>query len=231
MDPEPAMSVHPSAADIARYNAWADRNGRQRFGPAAPEPPAAPPARRPGRPGLPRPALPNHGVVSDEPGGGWIRGTHVRGRQTVAYQTNGQLRIISTFNSRTGETQISKKGQEYYKNNRQKFIINVPAIAYIVPRGGGQLQPAMSGDGKFRRIIPLTDDMVHLFTGEGAEIEPQFLQLTAAGLAPDREHDRSTVEQALTIATEEYLQSLPTVATSDGNKHTGKQYDLGLGRE
>ena len=39
MDPQPGLPVLPSAADIARYNAWADRNGRPHFGQA--DPPAA----------------------------------------------------------------------------------------------------------------------------------------------------------------------------------------------
>ena len=39
MDPQPGLPVLPSAAEIARYNAWADRNGRPHFGQA--DPPAA----------------------------------------------------------------------------------------------------------------------------------------------------------------------------------------------
>ncbi len=163
------------------------------------------------------PARPAHGVVANEPGGGWVRGTKEQGRRHIAYKTNGQMRILSTFNSRTGEEKLTKAGEEYYKHNRQKFIINVPAVAYLVPRGGGPLQVARSGDQPYTKIIPLTDDMIHIFEGDGAQIEPQFLQLTGAGLAPDREHDRSTVEQALTIAAEELLQSWPVVARSVGN--------------
>ena len=44
-DPQPALSHNPSPADIAHYNAWADRNGRPRFGAmAAPAPAPAPAA-------------------------------------------------------------------------------------------------------------------------------------------------------------------------------------------
>jgi len=50
MDPQPGLPVLPSAADIARYNAWADRNGRPHFGQADPPAAAAAPAAARGRP-------------------------------------------------------------------------------------------------------------------------------------------------------------------------------------
>ena len=75
MDPQPAMPSVPTAADIARYKVWADRNGEPRFGQAAPAAPA-PKRRGRGRPGLPMPARPDHGEMpQNEEGGGWRRGT------------------------------------------------------------------------------------------------------------------------------------------------------------
>ena len=44
MDPQPAVGVNPTAADLARYNAWARRNNRPVWGAMAAPAPAAPAA-------------------------------------------------------------------------------------------------------------------------------------------------------------------------------------------
>ena len=135
MDPQPGMPVNPRPADIARYNAWADRNGEPRFGaPAAPPAAPAPAPKRRGRPGLPVPAPPAHGEVREnEEGGGYRRGTIWKNRTEYAFKTNGQIRKLRTHNSRTGEYKWFPAGRDYYDHNRQKFIVNVPCLGYIPP--------------------------------------------------------------------------------------------------
>ena len=160
MDPEPAMpAANPTPADLARYNAWADRNGRPRFG--APEAPAAPPAapaaapKRRGRHGLPVPAPPAHGqVVVDSTGGGWRRGTDWSNRTEYAYKTNGQKRKLRTFNSRTGEYKWFAAGRDYYDHNRQQFIINVPCLGYIPPEKTNAMKAALIGILANRTVAP-----------------------------------------------------------------------------
>ena len=136
MEPQPGLPSIPSGADIARYNAWADRNGQPHYGQAAPVAPAAPPApkrRGKGRPGLPMPVRPGHGVVpQNEEGGGWRRGTTWDKRAEWGWKTNRAKPVkLRQFNSRTGEDKWFPNGRDYYDHNRQKFIINVPCLGYI----------------------------------------------------------------------------------------------------
>jgi hypothetical protein len=72
-------------------------------------------------------------VVEGGDGGGWRRGTEWSNRTEYAYKTNGQIRKLRTFNSRTGEDKWFPAGRDYYDHNRQKFIINVPCLGYIPP--------------------------------------------------------------------------------------------------
>ena len=124
------MPSRPRAADIAVYNAWADRTGQPRWGVAAAPAAKAAPKRR-GRPGAPLPAQPAHGVVVDGDGGGWQRGTWWANRTEYARKTNGLAYKLRWWNSRTEEYVWRAAGRDYYSHNRQKFIINVPCLGYV----------------------------------------------------------------------------------------------------
>ena len=141
----PGMPVNPNLHDISRYNLWAARYGQPFWGanaapqPAAPQPaaPAPQPKRRPGwqkgRPrGRPPPAP--HGQIAAEPGDahdGWRPGTVEEGKKTYAYRTNGRRLVVRIYNSITGTYRVTPNGEDYYKNNRQEFIVRIPAIFRI----------------------------------------------------------------------------------------------------
>ena len=153
----PGMPSVPSAADIARYNDWAARYGQPFFG-AAPAPAIAPKvkaapkgkarakdrSRTPRRPpgpgrgnwGQAMPNLPDHGEPHQEEGGGWIRGTYARDRNIYARRSDGTERMLLAWMPRLGKFRATKDGKEYYKHNRQQFIVNVPVIAYTSGNGG-----------------------------------------------------------------------------------------------
>ena len=139
----PSMPSAPRPADIARYNDWAARNGEPLFG-AGPPAPAVPRAkgkarakdrsRTPRRPGPGRgnwgQAMPNphtHGHQTDEiDGGGWIRGTYARDRNIYARRSDGVERMLLQWTPRLGKFRATKDGRDYYKHNKQQFIIMCP---------------------------------------------------------------------------------------------------------
>jgi hypothetical protein len=141
----PGMPVNPNARDIANYNLWAARYGRPLWGanqPAVAPPAAAPPAPEPkrrrgwqkGRPrGTPPPAP--HGQISENPGDahdGWRAGTFEEGKKTYALTNSGRRRIVRIYNSMTRTYRVTPAGEDYYRNNRQEFIVEIPAIFCVI---------------------------------------------------------------------------------------------------
>ena len=159
MDPEPAMGVHPSPADLARHNAWADRNHQPRMagqGAAAVPPPPVAPRRRGWQRGRPRgvpPPVP-HGALGEaeqHPDDKWIRGTHLEGnRKTVAYMVSGRKFVVAWRNSVTEQMRVTPKGEDYYRHTRQEFIFKIPVIAYR--NDNGRTIKCWSG------YIPITEE-------------------------------------------------------------------------
>ena len=248
MDPQPGLPVNPSAVDIARYNAWADRNGRPRFGAAAAAPaapaPAAPAPKRRGRPGLPLPARPSHGVFPENAeGGGWIRPSFWRNRSEYAFKVNRQNPLkLRTFNSRTGEDKWTANGRDYYDHNRQKFIINVPCLGYVPffkTRKGGIEAAALNpnhpanapdaqgdadddpllrstyyGNGHSERVVPLTPEGI-----AGFNSPTNTVRVLNLGIVRDQDHSQADIEAALRREVPRLLQQAPRVNTVDGMKH------------
>ena len=124
---EPAMPVRPRPEDIALYNEWARRAGRPLWGQPAAKAKARPRVgvRRP----VPQPAT--HGGVQGGADGGFIRGTYVRNATIYARRTDGAEVAIAHFMQRLNRWTVTEAGRDYYRHNRQQFIVNVPAIAYV----------------------------------------------------------------------------------------------------
>ena len=141
LDPRPSLGSVPTAADRARYNAWAVRNGEQPLAmpriPAtsrltkaeyrAPQAPQAPP---PPPPPPPRgPPEPDH--VNPDVSGIWRRGTYVRDRTEFAVTTAGRARMLRTWNARRKKWNWTPAGIDYYKHNRQRLTADIPCLGYI----------------------------------------------------------------------------------------------------
>ncbi|NDD65540.1 MAG: hypothetical protein EBZ36_16425, partial [Acidobacteria bacterium] len=82
---------------------------------------------------MPPPA--DHGEPVAGEGGGWRRGTFIpeNSRSEYAYTTDGVMKKLWTWNSRTGVRDFTVAGRNYYEHNRQRFIVNIPCKAYIPP--------------------------------------------------------------------------------------------------
>ncbi len=197
----PGMPVHPNAADIARYNAWAARHGQALFGqaePAAP-PPAPAPKRRPGwQKGKPRGTPPPapHGQIAENPGDandGWRPGTVEEGKKTYAYRTNGRRNIVRIYNSLTGTYRVTPIGEDYYRNNRQEFIIEIPAIFCVQRRGTVQVRPA---------YVPVTEQQL-----EGAEMH-NLHGILRAGRVRDRLAGPDAAKAYITEGVQNYIDNI-----------------------
>ena len=207
------MGVRPSAADIARYNAWAHSEGEPAFGsnvaPAgAPAPPAAPvpPARPPRRGGWQRGrARGLHGAVEpdrQEADDRWIRGDWYERNKVYARMASGRHFVIRTRN-RNGEDIVTPKGRDYYDHNRQEFVIKIPVMGYKDSRHG----PVEC----FVTYIPLTQAY---FDGlRDLDYHHELQGLLGAGRVRDRLSTRAEIEAAIKDAVHLYLSRLTETDT------------------
>ena len=232
------MPARPRPRDIVVYNAWADRMGQPRWGADdAAAPAAAPAQRRPGRPGMPRPESNAYGSVEPAADGNWQRGTYWVNRTEWALTAAGVPRKLRTWNSRTGQYTWFPAGRDYYDNNRQRFIINVPCVGYIHPDdvdgepGGASvaggldidednvdITPLMRmsvwGQGNYTRNIPLIPD------GEAEYRRPTRAGRDSnLGLVRDQDYAQQDIEEALRRSIPDILRSYPQIMTRDGLKH------------
>ena len=204
----PAMGVVPTAADIARYDVWAARYGQPLWGanaaPAVPPPPAAAPARRGGwQKGKPRgkPAPVPHGAMAEGPvdaAAKWRPGTTEEGKKTYALLANGQRRVVRIFNSITGQYRVTPIGEDYYRNNRQEFIFEIPVISY------GYKGPLTIE--RFRNYMNLTEEYI---LAHCPHLDHHNLQgIFGAGRVRDRLSGPAEVQAAITEAVHQYIDSI-----------------------
>jgi len=238
----PADLAMATPAEIRAHNAWSDRNGvpRQVF------PQGARGGNRRGRPGAPLPAPPAHGVVDVEDGGGWKRGTWIVNRTEYARRTDGQIRKLRSWNSRTEQWVYRDAGRDYYRHNVQKFIVNIVARAYIPPTSVRNADLGMAfdngaaadldesgtasdapllrstyyGRGHTSQIIPLTPENLMPDYGFGGQrFAARLLEMANVGIVQDQDRNQEDIETALRVAVPELLRRLPLVNTVDGLKH------------
>jgi hypothetical protein len=176
-------------------------------------------------------------VVAEGDGGGWQRGPWVVGKREYARMTNGQIRKIRKWNSRTGEWDMTDAGRDYYNHNRQKFIINVKCFGYVSPLairnpqadsfendaahdanedGSTEDDPMIRSDyyghGQSTLIIPLIPERI--VDGDDSDAHPSALQALAnLGLVRDQDYSQADIETALRAAVPELLRRLPRVNT------------------
>ena len=205
----PGMGVHPTLLDISRYNLWAARYGQPIWGANAapavpPPPPPAAPARRggwqKGRPrGVPPPAP--HGDMAAGPANAnekWRPGTEERGRKTYAQLANGQWRMVRIFNSITGQYRATPIGEDYYRNNRQEFIFEIPVICYGY-KGPNTIE-------RFRNYMKLTEEYILTHC---PHLDHHNLQgVFGAGRVRDRLSGPAAVQAAITEAVHQYLDGI-----------------------
>ena len=136
--------------------------------------------------------------------------------------------MLRTWNARRKQWNWTPAGIDYYRHNRQRFIVNIPCLGYIAstmarappggPVGGAGanenvlLRSTFFGQHQSSAVIPITSDTLEaqemrLFPG--AE-QIQDLQLIHSGMNPEqvREELKDVVFAVLGGAT--------TVATVDG---------------
>ena len=102
-------------------------------------------------------ALPAHGEVAAEDGGGWRRGTKTPPgtRGIYANQTNGRRRCLAEWDSRFGRWEATDFGKDYYAHNRIQIIVNVPAILYNHSAAAGYVACTIGHGGPpVRSMIP-----------------------------------------------------------------------------
>ena len=211
---------NPTPADIARYNNWAARYGQPLWGaPVIPAPKAAPKAsakaaakrsrsqRRPpgpgrGRWGQPMPQPSNHGEVQEGQGGGWIRGTYSRDRNIYARKADSTEKKLLSWMPWLGKFKAIKDGINYYRHNKQQFIINVPCIGYKWDADSGTFVMCtighIAGGEPVRTIVPIDDDRA---------------------MAPDLDQNPEEVKRTLLQRMEEFLREKPVIPTDQGEKH------------
>ena len=149
----------------------------------------------------------------------------------------GVPRKLRNWNSRTGQYTWFPAGRDYYDNNRQRFIINVPCIGYIHPDdmdgepGGASVAGGLDidednvditplirmsvwGQGNYNRTIPLIPD------GDPAEFRrpSRAGRDSNLGLVRDRDYAQKDIEEALRRSIPDILRSYPQILTRDGLK-------------
>ena len=209
----PGMGVVPSAIDISRYNLWAARYGQPLWGAnAAPAPPAAPaPAPQAGRGwqrgrprGTPPPAP--HGEPAAGPGAAddkWRPGTEEVGKKTYAYRATGRRLVVRIWNSITRQYRVTPNGEDYYRNNRQEFIFEIPAVGYVWSTTHRKEVVA------FRKYINVTDPAMQAAL-ETLDVGHQLYGLFGAGMVRDRLSGPAEVQAAITEAVHLYIERLGT---------------------
>ena len=190
------MPVVPQPADITRYNRWADANGQPRWGAAAPAAKAQAKAR--GRPPAviqnPTPQPAAHGVMQAGDGGGFLRGTYHRGLTMYARRSNGEEVELMVWRPRLNEWQTREAGREYYRHNRQQFIVNVEVDAYKYNQRYGT------------------------FVAVG--IDPQTFPLEGQDFteAPDLDQGLDAAQALVRQQVIDWIRTQPTVQTEHGEK-------------
>ena len=149
---------------------------------------------------MPKPAA--HGEVAEGAGGGWIRGTYSRDRNIYARKEDGTEKLLLQWMPRLGKFKATKDGIEYYRHNKQQFIINVPCIGYKWDADSGTFVMCtighVVGGDPVRTIVPVDDDRA---------------------MAPDLDQDPEEVKRTLLQRMEEYIRNLPVIPTDHGDKH------------
>ena len=129
--------------------------------------------------------------------------------------------MLRTWNARRKQWQWTPAGIDYYKHNRQRFVVNVPCLGYIpeykTRNGQGSLELVRSTVyGKYQswRDIPMQqstiEEFVEIFPGAYSLVDMQIL------------HDginQAEVETKLKHLVSEFLSKAPVVQTADGPKH------------
>jgi len=153
--------------------------------------------------------------------------------------TNGQVRKLRTWNTRTAEYNYKPAGRDYYRHNMQKLIFNIICKGYISPlalRKGIDvredfdnvaaanvaedgsveddplLRSSYYGRGHTTRVIPLVPENLQ----NGDEQPLALRRLANIGTIRDHDHNRTDIEAALRVAVPELLRKLPRVNTVDG---------------
>jgi hypothetical protein len=60
----------------------------------------------------------------------WRPGTDLRGNKTYAQLSSGRWLVVRIRNSITGQYRVTPNGEDYYRNNRQEFIFQIPVVVY-----------------------------------------------------------------------------------------------------
>ena len=152
---EPSMPSVPQQSDIRRYNEWADANGRPRWGAPAVAVPKA--AARLGR-RRPVPVAAAYGQVQGGDGGGFIRGSYIRGGTRYARRTSGEEVPLAVWMPRLNSWRATAAGRAYYEHNRQQHIMNIGITGYkYSDRQGTFIRCTINhlpGGEPLRRVFP-----------------------------------------------------------------------------
>ena len=99
---------------------------------------------------------------------------------------------------RLGLARTTKAGKDYYKRNRQQFIVNIPAIAYT-PEKAGSHDYVMCTVGHIRGGDPVRMIVPH-------DVE-----------AADLEQDAEGIKPALLEETMEWIRGQTIISTENGD--------------
>ena len=111
--------------------------------------------------------------------------------------TSGRRFVIRT-RTRNGEDKFTPKGEDYYRHNRQEFVIKIPVMGYKYSRHGPIVH--------FVTYIPLTQAY---FDGlRDIEYHHELQGILGAGHVRDRLSTRAEIEAAIKEAVHLYLSRL-----------------------
>ena len=165
-------------------------------------------------------------TVAEGDGGGWQRGTWMVNNREYARKTNGRVYKLRVWNSRTEQWDWKDAGKDYYRHNKQKFIINLKCLGYISPasldadadfdnlaaedvneQGTEDDDPLLRSTwyGAFQStmILPLTPESLV------GDVPTALSEMANLGIVRDQDYSQGDIETALRAAVPELLRRLP----------------------
>ena len=136
-----------------------------------------------------------HGPHANEK---WRPGTDERGNKTYAQLSSGRWLVVRIRNSITGQYRVTPNGEDYYRNNRQDLIFEIPAVVYRWSKHYPFWAVA------FRTYINVTEEEL-----EGPGVESHNLQgLLGAGRVRDRLMGPAEVHTFIAEAVHRYIEGI-----------------------
>jgi len=129
--------------------------------------------------------------------------------------------MLRTWNGRLKQWMWTPAGIDYYKHNRQRFVVNIPCLGYIPEyktrngQDGVELMPSsVYGQYQSWRDIPMEQQSIENFV----EVFPSALSLVDMRILHDGLNQAEVYEKLKRLVSE-FLSNTPLIETVNGPKH------------